>query len=287
MIALRRRALVLGGGGTVGIAWEMGVAAGLLEGGIDLAEADLFVGTSAGSVVSTLLAAGLDPRQLLALYGQMASGQTRSYSPADPALLQEIFARWTGADEMTPELRREIGGLALQARTRSEAEWVGSFSTLIGGLGTWPERRLLLTAVDAATGELAVWSRESGVPIHRAVASSCTVPGLFPPVTIGEHRYVDGGLRSGTNADLAGGYETVLVIAPMASARYPLGQRQLAGELGALGEGGAETGAILPDEPAIDAFGIDYMEPAKVPVAAEHGTRQGKALAAQITGLWQ
>lgn len=231
---MKGKALVLGGGGTVGIAWEAAIAAGLLENGVDLSDADLLIGTSAGSVVATLLASGVDPRQFVAL--QMAAGGAppASIAPADPELIKAIYAKWTTADELNADLRREIGSMALAARTITEAEWIDSFVKNLGGELPWPDRPLLVTAVDAVTGDFVTWAKGAGVPLHLAVAASCTVPGLFPPVSIGETRYVDGGLRSGTNADLAAGYDTVVIVAPLATPTHPLGHRYVLREIAEL-----------------------------------------------------
>ena len=87
----------------------------------------------------------------------------------------------------------------------------------------WPERPLVVTAVDTETGEFTTFDRDSGVPLVSAVAASCAVPGVYPPVTIDGRRYMDGGMRSAANADLAQGYDRLVVLAPIrgASGRWP------------------------------------------------------------------
>lgn len=283
---MQQRALVLGGGGIVGVAWELGVAAGLIEAGVDLAAADLFIGTSAGSIVGSILAAGVDVQQLLMF--QMAAGG--NVAPAleamDPESRSLVTARWSTAGEMTREVRQELGALALSARTVDEATWVGSFTQILGEQGSWPERPLLVTAVDAGSGEFKVWDRASGVPLHVAVASSCTVPGLFPPVSIQGHRYIDGGVRSSTNADLAEGYGAVLVIAPLATEGHPLGHRQLMQEMAHLRAGGSAVAVIWPDPEAIQAFGGEIMNATQVVPTALAGMRQGKQAAERLAAVW-
>jgi len=79
----------------------------------------------------------------------------------------------------------------------------------------WPTRELMVTGVACDDGEFVVWTRDSGVPLLRAVTASCAVPTVSPPITIGSRRYMDGGMRSGTNADLARGYDRVVVLAPL------------------------------------------------------------------------
>ena len=209
---MKRKALVMGGGGIIGIAWETGLAAGLSANGLDLRTADLVVGTSAGSVVGTQLAHGFDPAQMLALQQLDMPGTGVSISQLNTGGTAAIFAKWFSATEMSEELCKEIGCMALELETMPEESWLSIFAMLAMD---WPERPLKITAVEASTGTFTVWDRESGAPLQLAVASSCTVPGLFPPVTINGRRYVDGGVRSATNADLATGYDSVLIIAPM------------------------------------------------------------------------
>lgn len=280
------RALVLGGGGTLGVAWELGVAAGLLDQNVDLTRADRLVGTSAGSIVGAVLAAGVDPRQLLAFQLAMGAAPSHNLGPQDPDTLQAVAAKWQSAAEMTPDLQREIGALALAARTVEEAVWVTSLEQILGGQPDWPARPLTVTGVDAASGEFVPWTRDSGVPLHLAVAASCTVPGLFPPVTINGRRYMDGGVRSGTNADLAAGAASVVVIAPMGSPSHPLGHRQLEREASALRAAGSTVALIVPDPESLEAFGPNLMDPSRIEAAAHAGVRQGKENAARLQAIW-
>lgn len=278
------RALVLGGGGTVGIAWELGVAAGLLAEGVDLRNADLFVGTSAGSVVGSLLATGLDPQVLVQFQLQEASEAEAAMPALDTAAIAAIFQKWESVAEMTEPLRREIGQMALKAKTPPEAMWLGVFENLLPGL-TWPERALKLTAVNAETGAFQVWDKDSGVTLIPAVASSCTVPGMFPPVSIGEARYVDGGVRSVTNADLAQGYDQVVLIAPLAQ-EGRIGHRQLMAEAEGLRAAGAQVEIVRPDAAALAAFGPNVMDARFRAAGAREGVRQGREGAAMIGKVW-
>ncbi|MFZ5824682.1 MAG: patatin-like phospholipase family protein [Bacillota bacterium] len=282
---MARRAVVLGGGGTLGIAWMTGLAAAMAEGGIQLSDADLFVGTSAGSVVGTQLAFSLDPKLMLA--AQQAEGDKPSGldQHTDPATVTAVLEKWFTAQTVTPELRRELGAIALVARTMDEERWLGVFTKTLGGV-PWPAKPLKITAVDAVSGELTVWESGSNVELPKAVASSCTVPGLFPPVTINGHRYIDGGVRSGTNADLAAGYEKVLVIAPMASVGHPLGHRQLIAEMERLRAAGAQVEPVLPDREALEVFGPSMMDATRRTASLEAGLRQGRTAADHLTAFW-
>src|SRR5437660_3538429 len=209
---MTRRAVVLGGGGITGIAWEWGILAGLLKSGVDLRDADLVVGTSAGSVVGAQLAAGLEiteryEAQLAPPDGEVAA----TFGPG-------LWARYAMAmlGSLTPQrVRARIGRMALRAKTVPEATRVGVIESRLP-VREWPDRaHLLITAVDAATGEFRAFDRKAGVPLVLAVAASCAVPGVWPPVTIEGRRYIDGGFRSGSNADLAAGYDRVVGLGPL------------------------------------------------------------------------
>src|SRR5688572_16254076 len=192
---MTRNALVLGGGGALGIAWEIGLLSGLMEEGIDVAGADLIIGTSAGSVVGTQIALGKTLEELMAEQTEPDDGKIGLLMAGiDPASVLQLFMRWAGIKEMTQDICAEIGAAALVARTVSEDDWASSFENHLGG-PVWPERLLNLTAVGCHSGEFRPRDRHSGVGLGRAPASSCAVPGLFPPVSIDGRRYPDGGVR--------------------------------------------------------------------------------------------
>jgi NTE family protein len=292
-----KRALVLSGGGPVGIAWETGVAAGLAERGIDLRDADLIIGTSAGSVVGAQLALGRAPAEMLA--GQLAR-RDREGGPAgregerpsapDLSGLMQVMARAWQADRPLEERLREVGAFALAAKTGDEEAFVAGFR---GGIGdAWPEKDFRCTAIDALTGRFVVWDRSSGVPLVRAVASSCAVPGIFPPVTIDGRRYYDGGIRSASNADLAAGAEIVLIISVGGGEgsddpRALLARQRLVAEIATLLEAGAKAVELItPDSESRGAFGMNLMDSRQNPRAAESGLRQGRAEAERLRRIW-
>ncbi|MDQ2815439.1 MAG: patatin-like phospholipase family protein, partial [Actinomycetota bacterium] len=141
----------------------------------------------------------------------------------------------------------------------------------------WPARRILLVAVDAETGETRVFDRQSGVELIDAVAASCAVPGVWPPVTIGGRRYVDGGVRSSDNADLAAGCARIVVLSPLgydSPFPSPMPLRDVVGRLRS--EGSAVT-VITPDEASVTAVGINPLDPATRLPAAQAGRTQGRA----------
>jgi NTE family protein len=279
------RALVLGGGGVTGIAWELGLLCGLRDEGVDLTTAELVIGTSAGSAVGAQITGGAD---LADLYAREANAHADSPSKEKAVTLDldrmmaSIAAVAAGATSAL-ELRARIGRLAREADTVPEAERLDIIASRLPS-AEWPARSLLITGVDTETGELVVWSRESGVPLVSAVAASCAVPIVWPPVTIDGHRYMDGGVRSGTNADLAAGADAVVVIAPMGDAPAFSGTG-LPAELAELGAT-VRTAVVRPDEAALAAIGPNVLDPSRRSAAAQAGRAQAKQVAEQVRDAW-
>jgi NTE family protein len=273
-------ALVLGAGGITGIAWQLGVLTGLSEAGVDVTGADLIVGTSAGSVVGTLLAAGIDPRDGALLEHRPAADDP----PIEPDWPRGTQAYMLLNDDTLDleEIRVEVGALALEADVIGEDAYLRGLARRLP-IAEWPLRRLVITAVDAASGEPAVWDRGSGVPLTLAVAASCAVPCIFPPVTIDGRRYMDGGVRSGTNADLANDAERVVVLAPLAPIRM---RGAPAAELDALREH-AEVALVAPDETVLDVLGPNLLDPSVWEPAITAAIAQGHRVAPAVGEVWR
>jgi NTE family protein len=274
------RAVVLGGGGVTGVAWEFGILAGLAEAGIDLASADLVVGTSAGSVVGAQLAAGLDLEQRYA--NQLANPAGEIGARLGGGFLARLA--WAMLRTRDPvAFRTRIGRMALAAKTIPEAERRAVIEARLP-VRDWPEHcRLLVTAVDAESGELVVFDRDSGVPLVDAVGASCAVPGVWPTVTVNGRRLMDGGIRSGTNADLAAGSDRVVVIAPIPAGFGPMtGVRDHVAELSRT----AKVAVVTPDPAARRAIGRNVLDPARRPGAARAGRAQAAALVQSVGDVW-
>ena len=196
----------------------------------------------------------------------------------------EVMESWEKLPELFPDpavLRRVIGERALQAETVPQAE---RRAVIAGRLPrhSWPSRRLAVVAVEAHTGDVRVFDKESGADLVDAVAASCAIPGIWPPVTIGQGRYIDGGTRSAVNADLAAGYQRVLILAPMAD---PSLDEQIAGLVAADAE--VLVQVITPDDESTAAFGLNPLDPAVRAPAARAGYAQGERAAAAVSRLWQ
>ncbi|MGP3948063.1 patatin-like phospholipase family protein [Streptomyces sp. 7N604] len=274
-------ALVLGGGGITGIGWEIGMLAGLAESGVDLSTAGAVIGTSAGSVVGAQLTSGLltldelYERQLADPAGEIAARMS-------PALIAR-YAFGVLRSRDGAALGARIGRLALAARTPPEAERRAVIAQRLVS-HSWPDRRLVITAVDAVTGEFAAFDSSSGVGIVDAVAASCAVPGVWPPVTIDGRRWIDGGIRSSANADLAAEYGRVVILAPLSQGGGPV--PTVRAQAAKLTAGGARVVLLTPDRAARAAFGRNPLDPARRAPAARAGRAQAAAQAEAVTAVW-
>jgi NTE family protein len=296
MRAQGERALVLGGGGSAGNAWLIGVIAGLFDAGLDVTAADLVIGTSAGStaaaqvttaspteLLADILAAASRPRT-----GPVGSGGGRSPlgSAADHL---ERTSRIIAVAEDVADMRRRMGAAAQDIDAASDGSGHTRWRTTVAARlpsQHWPERPVLITAVDAHTGEPVLFDRHSGVDLVDAVAAS-TAGG--PPYSINGHLYIDGGYRrSSENADLAAGHRRVLVLSPLGGrSRHPRAWgTHLAAQVDELRARGSRVETIFPDGNSRDAFGSDLMDPSTRPPAARAGHDQGRALAGQLTEFW-
>ena len=284
------RALVLGGGGAVGVAWETGLVAGLERTGVRLSEADRIVGTSAGSGVGAQLALGRATEEMFAAQLKPAPSLA-GRSGAAPASLPDmsamiaLMAKRPATGEAPQPLRAELGAFALEAETGREDDFVAGFGQRIGGASEWPES-FVCTAVDAADGSFLTWDRAAGIELARGVASSCCVPGVFPPITINDRRYIDGGMRSSTNADLVVGYDLVVVVAVIGKLMEEQQLARVEHEIEALRASGSEVMLVTPDDGAKAVFGDNMLDGSRRGEVAEAGARQGEAEAAQLRETW-
>jgi NTE family protein len=263
-------ALVLAGGGVTGVAWETGVLMGLHDAGHDIiGNLDLVVGTSAGSTVGAQILSGTDIADLYA--GQIAEKHNEISPQLDLEALATIFGEMALGGTTSDEQRIRIGELALASTTVDEATRRAVIEKRLPS-HNWPTTPLILTTIDALTGEFVTWTKDSGVSLVDAVTSSCAVPSVWPCVTINGRRYYDGGLRNSTNAYLAKGHEDVIVIAPMTGGPSTI----VNAELDELKASGSTIRMIVADAEAIEAMGPNSLDPRFRRVAAEHGRRQGR-----------
>jgi len=294
--AAGERALVLGGGGSAGNAWLIGVIAGLFDAGLDVTEADLIIGTSAGSTAAAQIT-GASPTQLLAdilaAAPQQRTGPVGSDGGRVPGPVADHMRRTSeiiAAAEDAADMRRRLGAAALEMDAASggsgQSRWRATVAARLPSQ-RWPQRTVLVTAVDAHTGEPVVFDRHSGVDLVDAVAASCASGFAYG---IGDNRYIDGGYRrSSENADLAAGYERVLVLSPFGGrTRTPLEWgMHLAAQVDQLRARGSRVETIFPDSNSEQMFGANAMDLSLRPPAARAGYNQGRALAEQLTEFWR
>jgi len=290
------RALVLGGGGSSGNAWLIGVVAGLFDAGLDVTEADLIIGTSAGSTTAAQITSA-SPTQLFAdtvaaapqpRTGPVGSGGGRG--PMAPVVNHlERTNRIIAAAEDAADMRRRMGAAAIELHAASDGSrqtrWRATVAARLPSQ-SWPERTMLVTVVDAHTGAPVVFDRHSGVDLVDAVAAS-TSGG--PAYRIGDHWYIDGGYRSVENADLAAGYERVLVLSPFGGAtRHPLEWgTHLAAQVDDLRSRGSRVETVVPESTIQHMFGANAMDLSLRPPVARAGYDQGRALAGQLAAFWR
>jgi NTE family protein len=270
------QALVLGGGGVAGIAWMTGLLAGLADAGHDVTGADLVIGTSAGATVAAQLGSGLPLDDLYARQVDPARQSAEIAAQVNLDAFAAEFGEYLQASSSPQDALRAAGAFALAATTVPEA---ARRAVIISRLPSpdWPARAIKLVAVDCETGALKVFDSASGVSLVDAVAASCAVPGIWPPVTIGGRRYMDGGVRSSDNADLAAGAARIVILSPLgvdSPLPTPMPLREV---VASLREGGAQVTVVSPDDASRPFIGANPLDPAVRAPAAEAGRAQGRA----------
>lgn len=290
------RALVLGGGGSTGNAWLIGVVAGLFDAGLDVAKADLIIGTSAGATAAAQIVAA-SPRDLFAATLAPIPGAQRRPRGNGPgsgqtgAVVDHLtrMNRIVAGSSDATDMRRRVAKAALELDADSDDSWSGQWrSTVAARLPQqdWPEQEVLITAVDARSGEAVVFDRRSGVALVDAVAASCS---SGRPYRIGDDRFIDGGFRSNAeNADLAAGYGRVLVLSPFSGRSLQPVEwgMHLGTQADALRAGGSTVETIFPNAENDHMFGADAMNIALRPAAAQAGYEQAGLLAGRLIDLW-
>ena len=282
--------LALGGGGVVGLAWEVGVLRSLEDAGLAPAStAEVIVGTSAGSILGAWLRHGRTTTELeaaleggaLRLPGRAAPLQ----SDEDRRLYAEALRLWARPSAMTEAQAAQVGAVAAKV-TREDPARIESFEAEFGA--EWPGGRLLITTCRISDGARCAWDEGSGVPLHLAIAGSCTVPGQSAPLLIDGDHHIDGGVWSSTNADLlaGSGVQDVIALSPMAGA-MGLGRAQaerLTAECDRLGAIGVEAAPITPGDRFREAR-IDLLDPGRAKDALAMGREAGQEAVVRIQHL--
>ena len=305
------RALVLAGAGAAGNAWQIGLVAGLAEAGVDLTEADLVIGTSAGSTAAAMITSGTLPAELYAaVFAQTAPSRPSAapsghlpgvhtpstHAPVAPGrtgMSVDTYMTWTdelvAASTDAGDWRRRISTAVLEldlSDNVSSQRWRETVAARLPSQ-SWPEQRVLIAAVDARTAEPVVFDRDSGIPLADAVAAS-TSNGAAGAYRLGDARYINGAYRRSSNADLAAGYDRVLVLDPFGGrSRTPIEWgMDLATQVVELRASGSAVEVVFPDAGAGDVFNANAADPSTRPQAARGGYEQGQSLASQLAEFW-
>lgn len=280
-----RRALVLAGGGVAGIAWETGILRGIADESPAaarlLVDSDVLLGTSAGSTVAAQISSG---RTLDALFDRQIAETSAEIDPGvDIDTITELFLdalrepRGPGWDRTRGRLQR-IGAVALATETVPETVRREVIAQRLPS-HEWPDRALRIVAIDTATGELVIFGPDSGVGLVDAVAASCAVPGAWPPVTIAGRRYMDGGVNSAVNVEVAADCHAAVVLVPAgADTPSPFGPGP-ADEIAAFA---GETLSVFADEESLVAFGANPLDPRCRIGSAQAGRAQGRREAERV-----
>lgn len=285
-----RKGLVLGGGGVWFVAWQTGYLRRLSELGVHFGDADRFVGTSAGSIVASIVSG-----ERLAGFGRTVD--VLAYAPRVLSLLapasslkpsqQRALDTFREARDCSPQTLREIGFAAMAAQTPSRESTARSLALMLR-MRRWPSSRLQITCVDAFTGERCVVTKSAGVAINRATAASSAVPGIFAPQQIQDRRCMDGGVSgTGVHLDLVAGADRAVVISLIDATRddVPWGTMapgDIEREQQSLVDSGTRVLRLVPRV----AVPEDLMDPALAVRAVAHGSRQADDDAAAIGGFW-
>ena len=279
-----RTGLVLGGGGVTGIAWEFGLLKGLRDGGVDVTGADVVIGTSAGAAVGAQITGGEDLDEVYAEQTRPGEAELGAEFGTREVLTLLTLMALPGNGRRR---RSRIGRAARRAHPGPATERLRVIEARMrrpdGSLTQWPlDRDLRVTAVDADDGSFHVFDRNGGVDLLHAIAASCAVPLVWPPVEFGGRRYIDGGMRSPANADLATGCDVVLAVAPLPKAfsRYHSLPEQLRRT------GARRTAWISPDKASLEAIGKNVLDAAMRGGAARAGAAQGRRMASQVAEGW-
>ncbi|MDQ1307211.1 MAG: hypothetical protein QG671_3043 [Actinomycetota bacterium] len=284
------RGLVLGGGGIFFIAWQVAYLRELEARGLDLSEADIVVGTSAGSVVAGLLTG----RRLRWFSTQLellskAPGLMSALAPAsdlNPSQ-QRALNLFSGATDNRPETIHAIGYAALAADAAPAAKMRRSVAAALALRG-WPSQALHISTVDTYTGERLILTSAAGVPATHAAAASSAVPGLFSPQPIKGRKCMDGGVSgSGIHSDVVSGAGRALILSLGAMSQMPVATMtiqptSMADEVAALAANG--TPALLRGPEPTDVSKL--MSPAAVPEAIAMGRRQAAEQIGELLAFW-
>jgi len=285
--------VVLGAGGVLGAAWTIGALAAVQDSrGFDPRDAEVLVGTSAGSVLAGFLGCGIGVDVLL-------DHQRGIVHPDAPDIDFDPDTDSGGALPPLPRLGigspRGVLNTALRPwkatpmsalsailpQGRGSLEPVANLVDAVCPRGAWAGHpQTWIVAMDYDSGRRVAFGRD-GAPhagLRDAVTGSCAIPGWYAPVRIGGRRYVDGGACSPTSLDLVAsmGLDEVIVLSPMTSLDYDrpdtvagrierrfrrLVTKRLIGEAKKVAASGTKVTLLGPGAQDLDVIGANLMDP--------------------------
>ncbi|EES41214.1 phospholipase, patatin family [Staphylococcus caprae M23864:W1] len=270
------KALVLGGGGITGMAWEAGVLAGLNDSNIDVSTADAIIGTSAGSFIGTVLANQEDMKSYyLELPSQISSDDRGAMSSDLYRLWQNAFV--VGKDDPV-KVGQMLGDiiythpskLPLDKRMHAIRQRLGNVE--------WTDN-LIITAINAKSGQLATFNKQSHIALEEAVGASGAVPGLWPHIRVLEQDWIDGGMTSPANAMIAKDFKNIMIIAPLADGYGNL--PSVKDDAKVLDENSSVI-TITPNSESQNAIGENIYSPDNIIDIGHAGYEQGMQVAKEI-----
>lgn len=296
----KERAIAFGGGGEWFVAWCLAYIHTLKENGVDLSNADVTIGTSAGSATSALLTAGVAEQSFtqwshIAEHPEVLADAVKVDAPS-PSRLRALSAL-SDATDTDPETVREIGRAAMAAKNQPEDEYLASVTQLLGGMTKWPSPAFHTSAVDCFTGERLIVDQDSGVTLAEAVGASTSLPGTGGPIWLGDSVAMDGGVsKSSTHADILVGAKRVIIFTLMSLtaeqvATMPKGPFGLAEKTH---PGNAQAEAMMIENAGGKALvvagnpppGTNFMDPHLLKDAMSKGAAQAIIDLPEVAALW-
>lgn len=292
------RAIAFGGGGEWFVAWMLGYAYGLKENGVDLSEADVTIGTSAGSLVGTAVKSehlwrlphGLE---FLGKHPSLAN-KILSISAGAPSQkrAEDVIAAATSVDQKSFQ---EIGRAAMAAHNSPAEAYAEGLHRMLGS-NDWPEGHFT-TAVDCYTGEPLIVSKSDGIPIATACAASSSVAGINGPVWLDERYCMDGGLStSSTHAEALAGAKVVLILTMFDFEANPpkkipgvfgIAERIHPGTANREAEALRKQGSTVHVAVASPDPTTNFMDAATVLQGMEDGKKRGAEEAETVGAIWK
>ena len=275
-------AIVLGGGGSLAIGFELGYLSGLSEKGIDIRNAELVIGTSGGAQAGTSIASNQSWDEI---YDNQIAPKSDEAPPVDD--MTEIFKRYKEIEESSNTPKEWIKNYSLYALEDHKFNEMVHINRLKNRIQVteWPES-LMITAVNANKDERVALTKEDHVDLHRAMASSGSLPGVWPATTINGEKHFDGVCHSMENADLAKGAQKVLIMATNLPVSTPYTLNDAIKELE---ESGSEVKLITPSKAIfakLQELGGNTVDPSIRPDIFKLAKEQGQEDAEMIKAFW-